>query len=157
MYVYRAYKGNRRRSPDRCRTQRDYSDDFEKFKRTELVSDIRTERYTFEQAADYAYEKYLENGNLLMILNTKKAACELFRQLKKRCESGENNAEIIHLSTLMCPAHRKDKLELARKLLSENKPVICISTQLIEAGVCDLTSKIQKSDKQNTKNHDKTQ
>ena len=113
----------------------DYSEDFEKFKRTELVSDIRTERYTFEQAADYAYEKYLENGNLLMILNTKKAACELFRQLKKRCESDKNNAEIIHLSTLMCPAHRKDKLELARKLLSENKPVICISTQLIEAGV----------------------
>ncbi|MBD5138730.1 MAG: CRISPR-associated helicase/endonuclease Cas3, partial [Ruminococcus sp.] len=113
----------------------DFSEDFRNFKRTELISDIRTEQYSFEQAADYAYEKYLENGNLLMILNTKKAACELFRQLKKRCESDKNNAEIIHLSTLMCPAHRKDKLELARKLLSENKPVICISTQLIEAGV----------------------
>lgn len=113
----------------------DCSEDFKSFKRTEIISDIRTEQYTYGQAADYAYEKYLENKNLLMIMNTKKAAAELFVLLKKMCESGENSAEVIHLSTFMCPAHRKEKLERVRRLLDESKPVICVTTQLIEAGV----------------------
>ncbi|MCM1023036.1 MAG: CRISPR-associated helicase Cas3' [Prevotella sp.] len=112
----------------------DVSEDFKSFKRTELISDIRTEQYTYEQAADYAYEKFLENKNLLMIMNTKKAAAELFKLLKERCAEGET-AEIIHLSTFMCPAHRKDRLDRVRRLLDENKPVICVTTQLIEAGV----------------------
>lgn len=113
----------------------DYTEDFKSFKRTKLISEIRTEQYTYEQAADYAYEKYLENKNLLMIMNTKKAAAELFGLLKERCSGGENDTEVIHLSTFMCPAHRKEKLERVRKLLDENKPVICVTTQLIEAGV----------------------
>ncbi|MDE7400256.1 MAG: CRISPR-associated helicase Cas3' [Oscillospiraceae bacterium] len=113
----------------------DYSEDFKRFKRTELISDIRMEQYTYEQAADYAYNKYLENKNLLMIMNTKKAAAELFRLLKEKCLEGENDTEVIHLSTFMCPAHRKEKLDRVRKLLGEGKPVICVTTQLIEAGV----------------------
>lgn len=113
----------------------DYSEDFKSFKRTELISDIRKEQYTYEQAADYAYEKYLENKNLLMIMNTKKAAAELFRLLKERCQNGENDTEVIYLSTFMCPAHRKDKLKRVRELLDDKKPVICVTTQLIEAGV----------------------
>lgn len=113
----------------------DYSEDFKSFKRTELISDIRSEQYTYEQAADYAYEKYLENKNLLMIMNTKRAAAELFRLLKEKCLNGENDAEVIHLSTFMCPAHRREKLDRVRRLLGESKPVICVTTQLIEAGV----------------------
>lgn len=113
----------------------DYSEDFRSFKRTELISDIRTEQYTYEQTADYAYEKYLENQNLLMIMNTKKAAVELFGLLREKCLNSGDSAEIIHLSTFMCPAHRKEKLDRVRKLLDENKPVICVTTQLIEAGV----------------------
>lgn len=110
----------------------DYSEDFIRFKRTELVTDIRAEQYTFKQAADYAYDKFLENNNLLMILNTKKAAAELFKMLKEKCN---DETEVIHLSTFMCPAHRKEKLGHIRTLLEENKPVICVTTQLIEAGV----------------------
>lgn len=113
----------------------DYSTDFESFKRTELISAIRAEQYTYEQAADYAYQKYIENQNLLMIMNTKKSAVELFGLLKERCRNSENSAKVIHLSTFMCPTHRKEKLERVRGLLNENKPVICVTTQLIEAGV----------------------
>lgn len=91
--------------------------------------------YTFEQTADYAYEKYLENGNLLIIMNTKNAARQVFGLIKSRIDDIAENAVIIHLSTSMCPQHRKDKLELARTLLDEGKPVICVTTQLIEAGV----------------------
>lgn len=116
---------------------RDFQEDFEKFKRTQLIPALKKEKYTFEQAADFAYEKYLENGNLLMIMNTKKAAAEICRFLKEKtelCDDGQK-VEIIYLTTLMCPAHRKDKLRLVQDLLDQNKPVICVTTQLIEAGV----------------------
>ncbi|MCM1524982.1 MAG: CRISPR-associated helicase Cas3' [Ruminococcus sp.] len=113
----------------------DCSEYFDSFKRTRLISDIRTEQYTYEQAADYAYEKYLENGNLLMIMNTKKAAAELFGLLKEKCAEDGRETETVHLSTFMCPAHRKEKLERVRRLLDGQKPVICVTTQLIEAGV----------------------
>lgn len=115
----------------------DFRADFEKFKRTQLISALKKEKYTFSEAADFAYEKYLENNNLLMIMNTKKSALELFKLLKDKNEYSdeEQKAEIVYLSTLMCPAHRKNKLDLVRELLARNKPVICVTTQLIEAGV----------------------
>lgn len=112
----------------------DYKDDFEKFKRTDVILD-KAKSYSFEEAAEYAYGKYTENGNLLMIANTKQAAAELFTLLKEKCQLEKDNAEIVHLSTYMCPAHRNEKLSYIRKVLSEGKPIICVTTQLIEAGV----------------------
>ena len=41
----------------------------------------------------------------------------------------------IHLSALMCPAHRDNKIEHIRSLLNNHKPCIVVATQLIEAGV----------------------
>ncbi|WP_398573468.1 helicase-related protein, partial [Staphylococcus epidermidis] len=42
---------------------------------------------------------------------------------------------LFHLSTSMCPAHRKDILSDIRKSLTNGERVVCLSTQLIEAGV----------------------
>lgn len=35
----------------------------------------------------------------------------------------------------MCPAHRRNAIEDIRDMLNKGQPVICITTQLIEAGV----------------------
>ncbi|MCX2958483.1 MAG: CRISPR-associated helicase/endonuclease Cas3, partial [Serratia symbiotica] len=35
----------------------------------------------------------------------------------------------------MCPTHRKDELAKVRARLAEGLPILCVSTQLIEAGV----------------------
>lgn len=40
-----------------------------------------------------------------------------------------------HLSTRMCPAHRRRVLDTVRSRLTEGKPTLLVSTQLIEAGV----------------------
>ena len=42
---------------------------------------------------------------------------------------------LFHLSTNQCPAHRKYLIDQIRDRLSKKLPVLCISTQLIEAGV----------------------
>lgn len=63
---------------------------------------------------------------VLCIVNTRKHAREVFNRL-------EDNA--IHLSTLMCPIHRQEKLAEIKQRLKDGKPCRVVSTQLIEAGV----------------------
>lgn len=66
----------------------------------------------------------------LVICNTKRAAAQLFDSLQN---DGVEN--VYHLSTSMCPAHRKSTLDEIENRLKNNLPTICVSTQLIEAGV----------------------
>ncbi|MGN0611062.1 MAG: CRISPR-associated helicase Cas3' [Ruminiclostridium sp.] len=113
----------------------DYTKDFENFKRTEIVPVLRNGGYGYDEAAAICMEKYNENGNLLVIVNTKSAAAELFKRISELNDSSDNPATVLHLSTNMCAAHRHSSIDNIRKLLKENKRVICVTTQLIEAGV----------------------
>lgn len=71
-----------------------------------------------------------KSGSVLVIVNTKASAQNLYQELNVI-----ETAKIYHLSTNMCPAHRMNVLEEIRDRLENNKPTICVSTQLIEAGV----------------------
>ncbi len=84
-----------------------------------------------QSASDFIVEKAQENGDCLVIVNTKKAALKLYCLLK--CKAAE--FEVLHLSTSMCPRHRNSTLRRLRDSLAARKKVICIATQLIEAGV----------------------
>lgn len=69
--------------------------------------------------------------NVLIITNTKSFAKNLHASL-----SGFIGSEIqaFHLSTNMCPRHRRDVLEDVKSRLGHER-LVCVSTQLIEAGV----------------------
>ncbi len=75
-----------------------------------------------------------EIQSLLIICNTKKQASDLYRKMEY-CKS--ENLVIFHLSTSMCLQHRRDTLvEINECLKSKSgKKIICISTQLVEAGI----------------------
>lgn len=108
---------------------------FVKFKRTE-IKDMITHPYSYEEAATFIEEKCKENHNVLVIVNTKKSAKVLYDILKeKKIQKKETSYKLKHLSTNMCPAHRKEVLDGIKTSLQKNEPVICIATQLIEAGV----------------------
>lgn len=113
----------------------DYTKDFEDFKRTDIVPILRNGGYGYDEAAAICMEKYNENGNLLVIVNTKSAAAELYKRIYELNGSSDNPATVLHLSTNMCAAHRHFSIDNIRNLLNENKRVICVTTQLIEAGV----------------------
>ena len=66
----------------------------------------------------------------LCVVNTKRAARELFQQLH---DQGCKDA--LHLSTTMCPAHRLAVIDDVRQRLQDGRPCRLVSTQLIEAGV----------------------
>ncbi len=66
----------------------------------------------------------------LCLVNIQKAARALFDELKSRNAPGP-----FHLSTAMCPNHRREKLAVIRRLLDLGAPCLVVSTQLIETGV----------------------
>lgn len=105
---------------------------FKKLKRTEIIDKCRCEGWSNIDVGDYALELQAQHQSLLIVCNTKNAARSLFELLKS-----QTDVPIVHLSTNMCPAHRKHKITQLRTALNPENPhpIICISTQLIEAGV----------------------
>lgn len=110
----------------------DFSEDFRIFHRSDIVSDITPYGFDYDEAAVFCRKCFDDTGNLLVIVNTKAAALNLYKRLKESCS---DEATVIHLSTNMCPQHRREIIKKIRSLLNDKEPVICISTQLIEAGV----------------------
>lgn len=109
----------------------DFQADFDAFRRTVLHS-AGKKSFSYEEAADFCTEQYQKNGNLLLVVNTKQAALTMFQKLK---EQNSEFATVLHLSTNMCPAHRRTVIQQMREQLAAHQPLICVTTQLIEAGV----------------------
>ncbi len=105
---------------------------FDRLKRVDVLNRREPGGWTNERIVDLALDETSRAGSCLVVVNTKEAARTLFR----RCE-GRTAASIHHLSTHMCPAHRKQVLdEIKNRLAAEGGgQVVCFSTQLIEAGV----------------------
>ncbi|HLO16972.1 MAG TPA: CRISPR-associated helicase/endonuclease Cas3, partial [Anaerolineales bacterium] len=72
-------------------------------------------------------ERIQAHSQVLCIVNTRKHAKGLFDKL-------ENDGR-FHLSTLMCPIHRKETLKTIRQRLEGGIPCRVISTQVMEAGI----------------------
>lgn len=105
---------------------------FSDLKRTEIIDNCRIQKWTYEEIKEFALEQLNLHQSVLVVCNTKDSARRLFDKLR-----AGSDATIIHLSTSMCPAHRRDKIDEINACLNpaSSKPIICVSTQLIEAGV----------------------
>lgn len=66
----------------------------------------------------------------LVVFNTKKKAKMFFEEVR-----GCDGFTLFHLSTNMCPAHRKQVIRDIRNALANKERIVVSSTQLIEAGV----------------------
>lgn len=111
------------------------------FRRTHTVDLTGRGPLSAEQLADFAFERLCVCDNLLLVFNTKNAARSVFSALQKRMEElpPEEQTPLRFLCTDQCPQHRLDCIERIRESLSSKTPggnrMICVSTQLIEAGV----------------------
>lgn len=130
---------------------------YQKLKRVTYIPQLDVRAY--QRAANDITALIREGKSVLTIVNTKAAAesvfegiSEQFHQsndrlaeiqqglseeaLRERAEScAENESLCVHLSTLMCPMHRKEILRWVKAWLRAKKLVCCVSTQLIEAGI----------------------
>lgn len=85
--------------------------------------------FRLEEISKFVIDKAKNNLSLLVVCNKKAQAEFLFNSIKLQFKN------CFHISAGMCVAHRKNVLNRIRKLLSEKEPVLCVSTQVIEAGV----------------------
>jgi len=105
---------------------------FDQLKRVTVSNKVRlNDGWTEAELTELAVAEYTQKGSCLVIVNTKKWA----QQLYAACKDKVDQESLFHLSTSLCPAHRKKILERVRQRLDDELPVLCISTQLIEAGV----------------------
>jgi CRISPR-associated endonuclease/helicase Cas3 len=105
---------------------------FEKLKRVEVHDERKPGGWTNAEIADLAERALQEKGSVLIVVNTRASALAVYQEIKQR----NLDPTVCHLSTNMCPAHRMDVLENKIKpKLKAKESVICVSTQIIEAGV----------------------
>ncbi|TEB12456.1 CRISPR-associated nuclease/helicase Cas3 [Pelotomaculum sp. FP] len=103
---------------------------FKELKRVKVFDRRKLRGWTDDDVAALVEQELQETGSVLIVVNTKKSAINLFQLLSQHAST-----EVKHLSTNMCPAHRMEVLDRIKECLPDKKPVICVSTQLIEAGV----------------------
>ncbi len=103
---------------------------FKKLKRVEVFDRRKIGGWNEEAVADLVDQELKDKGSVLIIVNTKNSARSLYQAVIQK-----SNADVYHLSTNMCPAHRLKVLNKVKDKLEKKEPIICVSTQLIEAGV----------------------
>ncbi|MCL5069414.1 MAG: CRISPR-associated helicase Cas3' [Actinobacteria bacterium] len=105
---------------------------FTDLQRVRMMDQRKNDGWSEEEIINLTIEEIEKSKSVLIIVNTKKAALDLYKLCCQRISN-----EVYHLSTNVCPAHRIEVLEKIRKCfdIKNHKPVICISTQLIEAGI----------------------
>ena len=94
---------------------------FQSLKRVEYY--VEPNPWDWQRVAD----EMMKHPQVLCVLNSRRDAVELFHLLE-----GDST---FHLSTLMCPAHRRSVIEEVRRRLSSGEPCRVVSTQVIEAGI----------------------
>ncbi|GHS88669.1 CRISPR-associated helicase/endonuclease Cas3 [Campylobacterota bacterium] len=99
------------------------------FERVSVIDSTTKEGYDYDEFAAFTKDKLDLGKSTLVIVNTKTDAKELF----KRCK--DFDCDKAFLTTDLCPAHRLRVLKCLHRKLKDKRLTLCISTQLIEAGV----------------------
>lgn len=107
------------------------SDVADEFKRVKIVDLSYQKTFNNERLADFISQLLKKVNSVLVILNTRSVVRGLYQILKVV----NQDVHIFHLSTSMCAAHRQTILGQINDCLDRKEKVVCVSTQLIEAGV----------------------
>ena len=118
----------------------DTAEVFEGFRRVQVENRCEDGGSSVDEIAGEIVHAAEEIGDVLCIVNLTAEARSLCEAVSERTQISERDIHVVHLSTKMCPAHRKEVLRTVREELDTRQEypeqrLICISTQLIEAGV----------------------
>ena len=107
---------------------------YESLQRVRVLNHQKADGWKDEEIANLAINEMQTSESCLFVANTKGSARAVYDQVCDRL-GADTDVPVYHLSTSMCPVHRRFVLKLIKRRLKYRQPVICISTQLIEAGV----------------------
>ena len=88
------------------------------------------ETTSVEEVAEYVMGN--RDESILIIVNTKRAAKAIADML---INYGLKDEKLFYLSANMCAAHRSYEIKKIKAALKANKNIVCVSTQIIEAGI----------------------
>lgn len=103
---------------------------FDDLKRVEVQNRRKPGGWSMNEIAALARDETVTTGSCLVIVNTKRSAQTIYHLCKE-----QDVVPVYHLSTNMCSEHRKLILAELRERLERKESTLCVSTQLIEAGV----------------------
>ncbi len=107
------------------------------FQRSEVCDCVTPYGMEMTELADFCMDKMAEVSSLLLVCNTKAEAKAIYQYAMEVCQE----YTFYLLSTAKCQEHRVETLEQIRRQLEDLrkgksvKKMICISTQIVEAGV----------------------
>lgn len=113
----------------------DYAKRFAQFKRTQIVPIDAPSGFSSAEFADLVQEKLQDNHSVLLIFNTRSLVEKVYDLLNAQVGK---DVFLVCLTTHLCPQHRSDLIEQIKQRLTpplSSQKLVCISTQLIEAGV----------------------
>ena len=105
---------------------------FADLSRVEIKFNEKAGGWSVDDAGAFLLTQFQTALSCLFIVNTKKWAKALYQYCQQQNVPSE---ALFHLSTNQCAAHRKALFARMKQRLEQKLPVVCISTQLIEAGV----------------------
>ena len=105
---------------------------FADLSRVEIKFNEKAGGWSVDEAGAFLLTQFQTALSCLFIVNTKKWAKDLYQYCQQQNVPSE---ALFHLSTNQCAAHRKALFDNMKQRLEKKLPVVCISTQLIEAGV----------------------
>ncbi|MEM2109108.1 MAG: CRISPR-associated helicase Cas3' [Candidatus Odinarchaeota archaeon] len=121
---------------------------FEKLERVQLIPSVK-EAVNYEGLVEFFFRVWNGKDSALIVLNTIKTSKKVYKKISERL--GEkaikltSNIEksacvpekiiLAYLSTSVLPIERLKRIEQLKNFLKEERPVILVSTQVVEAGV----------------------
>lgn len=100
-------------------------------KRMEVI-DYTENPMDFLELSDFVCNLKEENKSILVVLNKVDSAETLFELVKPKIKE---DTKLNVLTSRMCPKHRSKAIEDLKNSLDAEENVICISTQIVEAGI----------------------
>ncbi len=101
------------------------------FKRMEIVDATKDAGDNVDSFVEWMDSMPLKQDSILIVMNTKNGVKNIFNRIRELNETHN----IYYLTTYLCPAHRKERINEIRAKLESNTPLIVVSTNLIECGV----------------------
>lgn len=105
---------------------------YQQLERVSLKNLTKKEGWNEVEITELVQQQLSAVQSCLVIVNTKAWAKTLYQAMQPQVT---DETKIFHLSTGMCSSHRKQILDEVRARLASGLATLCISTQLIEAGV----------------------
>ena len=106
---------------------------FQVLKRTRFIPSLK--KIDTSQFIDFFISKWQGQKSALIVVNTIKRSIDIFTFLQKKLATEYPEVKMLYLSTNIIPKQRKEVIIAAKHHLDNNKPLVMVSTQSIEAGV----------------------